>query len=105
MRWSLTRSRSAIRCDDSMTVSSPPASATAAVSVPRKCRRASGSSAATGSSSSSTRGRLASVSASATWARWPPDSLPTGRSSGMFRPVSRVRTDAASQRLFRCAPA
>ena len=33
MRWSQTRSRSATRCEDSTTVSSPSASATAAVSV------------------------------------------------------------------------
>ena len=74
--------------------------ATASASVPRKCRRASGSSAATGSSSSRTRGRLASVSASATWARWPPRTA----CSGMFSPRSRSLTESPSQRGFMCAP-
>jgi hypothetical protein len=85
-------------------VSEPSASATAEVRDARKCRRASGSSAATGSSSSSSRGRLASTSARATWARWPPDSVPTGRSRGMSSPRNRVRACVPSQRVFTCTP-
>src|ERR1022692_4577309 len=88
---------SATRCEDSTTVR-PPA-ATASARMARKRRRASGSSAATGSSSSSSLGCLASVSASATWARWPPDSVPTAWSSRMSRPFSRSRTDQRAHRL------
>jgi len=96
--------RQQARCEDSTTVRPPSASRTAEVSVARKFRRASGSSAATGSSSSSNRGRLASVSASATWARWPPDSVPTRWSGGMLSSASWARTNEASQCGFMCAP-
>ncbi len=93
---------SASRCEDSTAVR--PLSATASARVARKFRLASGSSAATGSSSSSSLGFLARVSASASWARWPPDSVPAARSSGMFSDLSRSRAYAASQWRFRRAP-
>ena len=81
-----------------------PPPATASARMARKFRLASGSSAATGSSSSSSLGFLARVSARASWARWPPDSEPAARSSGIFSDLSRSLTKAASQRRFRRAP-
>ena len=94
---------SAIRCEDSTIVRLAPrrtprpacrgSSAWPAGRARRAARRAAAAC-----------GRLASVSASATWARWPPDSVPTGWSSGIFRPPSRARTDSPSQRGLRCAP-
>ena len=62
-------------CEESSTVSPP--SATASISDCRNSRRASGSSEAIGSSSTSSSGRLASASMSATCACWPPESWPT----------------------------
>ena len=55
---------------------SPRASATASISTCRNSRRASGSRLATGSSSTSSSGRLARPSVSASWARCPPESWP-----------------------------
>ena len=81
-----------------------PVSATLPISDCRNSRRASGSRLATGSSSSSSRGRLASASASATWARCPPESLPTGRFGGMPSWASRLRASAPSQRRFSLPP-
>ena len=74
-------------CDESTTPM--PVSATACTTVFRNSRRASGSSEATGSSSSSSCGRFASASVSATWACWPPDSVPTRWPSE--RPSSSMR--------------
>src|ERR1051326_6823328 len=57
-------------CDESNTVGPP--SATASISDCRNSRRASGSSAATGSSRTSRSGRFPSPSVRATCACWPP---------------------------------
>jgi len=54
-----------------------PSSATAAMSAAMNSWRASGSRLDSGSSRISSRGRLARARVSATWARWPPESLPT----------------------------
>ena len=77
-------------CDESTTVM--PVSATTSITDFRNSRRASGSSDATGSSSRSSSGRLASASVSATCACWPPESLPTFCSSG--RPSRSIRSRA-----------
>ncbi len=55
-----------------------------------KSCRATGSSIATGSSSTSSRGRRASARVSATCACWPPDSFPVFRFGGMPSSASRA---------------
>ena len=76
------------QCEDSTT--DTPSAAIAVITEAMKSCRATGSSIATGSSSSSSRGRLASARVSASWACWPPDSLPAFRFSGMPSSPSRV---------------
>ncbi len=67
-----------------------PPSATASLRADRNSRRASGSSAATGSSRSRIPGCLARASPNATWARWPPDRVATGRSVGTCKRVEAI---------------
>ena len=83
------RSRSASRWEDSTTVM--PCSATPAISCCRNSRRASGSRLATGSSRIRSSGRFARTITRATWARCPPDSVPTFRSVGMASSTRRSR--------------
>jgi len=64
-------------CEDSST--DTPSADAAASTVAMKSCLATGSSIATGSSSTSSRGRRASARVSASWACWPPDSLPAFR--------------------------
>jgi hypothetical protein len=59
---------------------------------------------AMGSSSSSSRGRLARVSASASWVRRPPDSCPTRRSGGSSNRSSQRSATAWSQPGLSRAP-
>src|SRR5579863_5015195 len=93
MRKSHTRSMSLTRCDESTMLISWPA--TVDISSPRNSHRASGSRLATGSSSRSSSGRLASAIVRDSWARWPPESFPA-RWRGL-NPSSASRVCAESQ--------
>jgi len=70
----------------------------------RNSRRASGSSAANGSSNSKTCGCFATARASATCARCPPDSFPARRLRGTSALASRARARSSSQFGFMARP-
>ncbi len=71
-----------------------PWSATTSIKAWRNSRRASGSRLATGSSSTSRAGHLATAMVSASCARWPPDSLPALWCGS--RPSWAIRVSAVS---------
>ena len=85
--------RSPTMCDERSTVVPW---ATASATVPRNSRRASGSRLARGSSRSNTGACVPRASVRASWACWPPDRWPAGRSSGIPASASRRSAPSAS---------